>query len=223
MENKWNKFKNNKIAVHCNTKEESVLFIKKCREQNINTENYKYEWNQWKEYKENTCYDYDKKNKDLDFCDIETYKENDYIIIEFKDFIGMEKNKNMPYKIYEVLKLIEEDTTLEFQNEHGEIMKYKNGCVRCFKSNKNLELYGFSIADKWELIKQPVTFEEVLNSNKRCKVKHDLIKERFNVDGCSSYETSYETLDVLISFLSNSLDDKDLKEVIKNGKWYLED
>lgn len=136
------------------------------------------------------------------------YSKERFEIIEEKESDDMGK-----YKIYEALKMLEENKNLKFKNKHNEIMEYKQNCVRIFKDNKNIEFYGFVLEDEWELIKQPVTFEEVLNSDKRCKVEHELLDD----------ENEYETFDNLMYFLSNSLFEKELKEIIKNGKWYLED
>ncbi|GAA0115248.1 hypothetical protein [Clostridium senegalense] len=65
----------------------------------------------------------------------------------------------------------------------------------------------------FKLIKQPVTFEEVLNSEKRCKVEHELLHEQFE----------YQPLDNLMYYLSYSYYENDFKQILKEGKWYLED
>lgn len=136
------------------------------------------------------------------------------------------------YKTWEVLKMIEENKTLEFKNKRGEIIKYKNYCVRILKDNKNLEFYGFDIEDEWILIKQPVTFEEVLSLNKRCKVEHELINDEINIccnekvikDSCKFLISGrYLELNYLMLALSWIFSNEGIRKIIEEGKWYLED
>ena len=92
-----------------------------------------------------------------------------------------------------------------------------------------------------EVKRTPVTFEDVLNSDKKCRVEHELINERkyynllnekkkieFNEEwiqiAWEDYEKGdfldFENLMLIISYLAEF---DDLREIIKEGKWYLED
>lgn len=96
----WNRFKEEKIAVHCKTEREANDFCEKADKQNI-------KWgflrkvfeknNLWNNFKENTCYNY---NRDLGFnydglsyCDIDYYKKRNYKIIEWSDYMNKEFTK----------------------------------------------------------------------------------------------------------------------------------
>ena len=173
-----------------------------------------------KELTINKIYDVFYKNN-FEYKITNDLKEECLYLKERFQTIEEKESDNMTYKIYEVLKMIEKDKSLVFTDniydvfydKEYEVVRFKN------KAKETLNLKGIGFSQVFYLVEKSVTFEEVLNSNKLCKVKHDLIKKRFD----TSDSTTYELFDEIIAFLSNNLNDKELKEVIKNGKWYLED
>ena len=70
----WNS--KNKLAIHCDTEEKANKFIKESNKTN--------KWgdfgNYYKDYKEKTCY-----SNDSDYCDLNSYKEDNYIIYDFNE------------------------------------------------------------------------------------------------------------------------------------------
>ncbi|MGL4358590.1 MAG: hypothetical protein ACRCSY_07835 [Cetobacterium sp.] len=137
-------------------------------------------------------------------------------------------------KIWEILK--EENVGKEVKCSTGKeycIDKNCNYKIGIFKNGISIDLDSTEIMTlDFEFIQQPVTFKEVLNSDKKCRVEHELIKRLFRV--CESTEEvitknvfglidgKWLYLHDLLIALSWKLDNKELKNVIKEGKWYLE-
>lgn len=142
------------------------------------------------------------------------------------------------YKTWEVIKMLSENPKLQFKNEDGHIittekveshfLKYSNNKTE-ININNNLKLEA-----KWELIQESVTFEEVLNSDKECRVEHEILndlRKEYCLDEDFDAQYLIEELNILEVFLpftdcmyhlANLLNEIQLKEVIKNGRWYLE-
>jgi hypothetical protein len=84
-----------------------------------------------------------------------------------------------------------------------------------------------SIADAvFKKIQQPVSFMEVVNSNKKCRVEHTFIDNYSMCDNSlirSMYKKEYVGLGIVLEGLSKFYNSICLKEIIKNGKWYIEE
>lgn len=115
--------------------------------------------------------------------------------------------------------------------KEGEVWESKNRTIRVKYGNITIEnKTGFetktNVFDenvKYELKQQPVTFEEVLNSNKMCKVEHELIDKSeiySKMDGFTC--DGYALITNLFKSMSTHLSTIGFREVIKSGKWYLE-
>lgn len=142
----------------------------------------------WDVYRENTCY------YGVDVLCYGNVNNCDIKIIEWR-------NDNMK-NFREVIRDIKE----------GEVWESKNRTIRVKYGNITIEnKTGFetktNVFDenvKYELKQQPVTFEEVLNSDKRCRVEHELIEES-NSDEFVS----------IINLLTCGFTDESIKEIIK--------
>ena len=86
----WDKFKTEKIAVHCKTEEEAKDFC-------LNMHEHGMKWNDgdsyieeqyYDVYQEKMCYYADGEYSDLDFA-----KENGYIVLEWSDYTQKEFTK----------------------------------------------------------------------------------------------------------------------------------
>ena len=75
----------------------------------------------------------------------------------------------------------------------------------------------FKVIEKQQ---KPVNFMEVVNSDKKCKVEHELIDELKDYDKSIDYSKFYD-FDFLISYLSNDFYGDKLRLIIKEGRWYL--
>lgn len=88
----------------------------------------------------------------------------------------------------------------------GKVSKFRN------QFNGMVDTYK-----EWEKIKEPVTFEEVINSDKLCRVEHPfLIENEFDIK-------IFKTFDELMFGISNITNAHEMREIIKNGKWYLQE
>ena len=88
----WNKFKTEKIAVHCKTQKEANRFFYEMSLQGIlHTREHD---NYWDEYGECTCYTtkltyYLFNNTIWNYADKGWYEKNDYEILEFSDYFDV--------------------------------------------------------------------------------------------------------------------------------------
>lgn len=85
----------------------------------------------------------------------------------------------------------------------------------------------------FEFIQQPVTFEEVLNSDKKCRVEHEMFKDAcFRIKPSDSltiiqhkesiFNNQYMFIKDIMYVLGYVCTEDSLKKIIKEGKWYLE-
>lgn len=120
-------------------------------------------------------------------------------------------------KIWEILK--EENIGKEVKCSTGKeycIDKNCNYKIGIFKNGISIDLDSTEIMTlDFEFIQQPVTFEEVLNSDKKCRVEHKLTAEYSNFK-------EFMFLDILLSFISQYFGDEECKKIFKEAKWYLE-
>ena len=196
----WEGFRSGKFAVHCDTEEKAKDFIREAHKNGIKWAHAECGFTFWCFNKINTCY---YGGEELTYghinnCDIK--------IIEWRS----DNMKNFR----EVIRDIKEGEVWE--NEIFEIIKVGNGIEINLKNEPCVAIQGVFLGDnrKFKLKQQPVTLEEVLNSDKRCKVEHELLKDK--------YYSLYDEFDFILVEISSNFKTKETKEIIKNGKWYLE-
>jgi hypothetical protein len=122
-------------------------------------------------------------------------------------------------KIWEILK--EENRGKKVKDNKNIIYLVDENCVgNCILVKENefvaprftqIEMMNLD----FEFIQQLATFEEVLNSDKKCRVEHKLTAEYSNLEG-------FMYLDILLSFISHYFEDEECKKIFKEAKWYLE-
>lgn len=66
-----------------------------------------------------------------------------------------------------------------------------------------------------KVIQKPVTFEEVLNSDKKFRVEH------YKTNVLPIFKDFIE-IDSFLFYISQYFVSEDIKQIIKEGKWYLE-
>lgn len=136
------------------------------------------------------------------------------------------------YKLWEVIKMFSENKSLKFKCDKG-IIEYNGGYIT-WEQGCLLAIMEDTQEYEWELIQEPVTFEEVLNSDKKCKVEHKLIDlnllDEIHSDDNTTLndfenlrDEEFMNFHNLLSVLPWILNNKEFKTVIKEGKWYLED
>lgn len=114
-EERVNKFKNEKIAINCETEDEAKEFIKWCYLNEITWTNKKLGMNKtyYKEYKKTTCYIYHNKYQCLQYCSDNYYIIEGWKVVKYKDFMkekSVSKMTNLEYLI--TLGTIDNTTTL---------------------------------------------------------------------------------------------------------------
>lgn len=91
----------------------------------------------------------------------------------------------------------------------------------CFENNysiwENIGILTELTGVKFSAIKKdvPVSFIDVVNSNKKCRVEHELVENDI-------YEKEYHELKEVIGVMTAWYSTEELKRVIREGKWYLE-
>jgi hypothetical protein len=80
-----------------------------------------------------------------------------------------------------------------------------------WSNNEDVRVFYDLLDSKFIHIEKPVSFMEVVNSGKRCKVKHPDMPEE------------YMGLDDMLYCLGGGYDSEECAKIIKEGKWYLEE
>lgn len=139
-------------------------------------------------------------------------------------------------KIWEILKEENVGKTYKCNNENYEIYEAFGGLALRKESTicdqLDFDIYNFMTLN-FEFIQQPVTFEEVLNSDKKCRVEHEYLKQNWfkliitdNIMAKTYLEDvcnyKYMYLKNILYALSYKLDSENFNKVIKEAKWYLE-
>lgn len=97
-----------------------------------------------------------------------------------------------------------------------------------FKFNKELSICSSGINNMQRFVKveKPVSFNDVLNSDSKCKIEHwriaDLISDKD--DGQNFlWLQEYQNLDDIIHAIGEEFNTIAVKEILKDAKWYLEE
>lgn len=103
-----------------------------------------------------------------------------------------------------------------------DVLKTKSikGAIRFSNEEGNWHevLIGVDLGREWEEVKQPVDFMTAVKSGKRIRIEHDLVNE-FGVEDL----THFSSIDCLLYALGEDYNAKEVKDIIVNGKWYIED
>lgn len=125
------KFKNEKIAINCETIEEAKEFIKWCYASGMRLRGCEFVKTYFNDYKDKICYSFNfSGNECLGYCSKQFYKEEGYEIIKYKDFMKEDKMTNLEVAVSKGL--IEEGIPL-CRVTH--ICKYRTDCEgkECFE------------------------------------------------------------------------------------------
>lgn len=222
MEFDWEGFKNNKIAVYCDTEEKAKDFLTKCYEKEIFWSGNNKDLLHWNHYGNNTCYNYDfEKYKTIQFapkCFYENNKENEYKIIEWE--IKNKIDYDREYNIMEIMEFPENTNFVRVSDDlllkigcsnNGECKILINICA-----NIECKLSDIWTKSKFKIVKKDkkVTFQEAIqaygkdiyciwgNDNNEKHVSNYKIRNKWD-----------EILDFNNDYLS--------PEEIINGEWYI--
>lgn len=124
-------------------------------------------------------------------------------------------------KTLDAMKEIYKNTSKEFECKHiGKIyiLKYHE-LLNEIKANAkdetcNLELNNLDVMKfDWKEVKKPVDFMAAVKSRRRIKV----------VSSSLTTHDNYKSLDDLLYSLGKDFVKEDIRKIILNGKWYIED
>ena len=116
-------------------------------------------------------------------------------------------------KLSEVIKELEKDGTKIFVSDNLPFIEMKcqsqHGSIEFFRDT-SIYAGNIGLDREWEEIKQPITFDEVLNNGKVFKCKHPKIKEE-------GYWVLSRFIQMLYIEYFNSAE---IIDILKNGKFY---
>ena len=155
----WDRFKNGKIAVHCDTEEKANDFLKECNKQGITwTDGDKTtEINCWFWYEKDTSYACRDGKSKLKFEFLKHYKDKGLEIIKWE----IDKMKELTFK--EVIANIKEGEVCE--SEEKIIQKISCAIVIGLKDKENIgSEMGFLDNVKYKLQRKEYTFQEAFKA-----------------------------------------------------------
>ncbi|OOM81640.1 hypothetical protein CLPUN_10290 [Clostridium puniceum] len=122
-------------------------------------------------------------------------------------------------KLYTIQEVFEEAIGTEFEVV-GNMKTIKvadgvQGRILCWSNGEKALLSEVTIAAKFIKIPKPVSFMDVVNSDKKCRIEHELVDNEI-------YEKEYHDFREVIRVMTTWYSTKELKQVIREGKWYLE-
>jgi len=107
--------------------------------------------------------------------------------------------------------------------------EYKTIDWKCHPNDSFMRPFDFLINGIFMPIQQPVSFIEVVNSDKKCRVEHELVQKGLNGNVMDIYwaesfkRGEFIPFNFLMNIISYYLGWSELRTVIQEGKWYLED
>lgn len=155
----WDEFRNEKVAVHCDTEEKAREFIKECYKRGLkwsgSTEKHiMFDW-----YKKDTCYEYEIDESRLMFADKPYYKSDGYKIIKWESENMKFKvgDKVIPSKDTQWSEKTKYRTIIEIVKNKGyKLSPYEGVITSCIWHDNELKLY-----------EEPTefTFQELISRN----------------------------------------------------------
>ena len=93
-----------------------------------------------------------------------------------------------------------------------------------FKFNKNeeIKLCVISHYQKFIKVEEPVSFVDVLKSDKKCRVEHERIEKLMSNEENDFDFDEYMEIDEVLFELTNQCEASETRDVLLNGIWYLE-
>lgn len=136
------------------------------------------------------------------------------------------ESMNNEYDIYEIISDFKEGVIFNCKEPScykADKFKIKNRKLMILdhlgRWNEFKSIPGCTLSMRFTMhpIQKPVSFDQVLCSDKKCRVEHELFD--FN----RVFGDGYFGLDSILYEVANYLDEIEIKRVIREGKWYLEE
>lgn len=127
-------------------------------------------------------------------------------------------------KTWEMIKELTENPEKKFRNRNDyELIAGIDEDLGVINYEYNGEYLYFSPYDEWEEVKEPVSFIEAVESGKRVKVEYMYINDpNYKYIDLEEYE-EFDPLDILFSKLACDFSSVLIRDIIKNGEWYIEE
>lgn len=165
----WDEFKNEKVAVLCDTEEKAREFVKECHKRDMKWEKCTENQTMFDWYKNDTCYNFetDENENRLMFCDKPYYERENYKIIKWE-------SEKMKFNVGDKVRAI--DNYYAYTNKKMGFV----GLVKRIINSNSIEVETISSTDKneigecygvwvrhFEVVEEPTefTFQEVVSRN----------------------------------------------------------
>ncbi len=123
----------------------------------------------------------------------------------------------------DTLAMIEEaiaNPEVQYVTDCGKVY-YEGGRLRWVESNCVFGINCRTLQLKWTKMPQPVDFITAIDSRQRIRVHHSLFEKR--CVKMSDDESKFFNPDFILQFLSLHFDNGEIRRIIIDGKWFIED
>lgn len=211
----WDRFKNGKIAVHCDTEEKANDFLKECNKQGITwTDGDKTtEINCWFWHEKNTSYACSCGKSKLVFDFLEYHKDKGLEIIKWE----IDKMKELTFK--EVIANIKEGQIWESDIKIIKCSNNGNISVRS-KSDINSQIMNFNKDNLYKLKREEYTFQEAFKAYEEGKeIENIVTKYKFKKSNDGMIKITQRSGNITLTNESSVF--VTIDEI--RGKWYIND
>ncbi|MBU6137322.1 hypothetical protein [Clostridium tertium] len=211
----WDRFKNGKIAVHCDTEEKANDFLKECNKQGITwTDGDKTtEINCWFWHEKNTSYACSCGKSKLVFDFLEYHKDKGLEIIKWE----IDKMKELTFK--EVIANIKEGQIWESDIKIIKCSINGNITVRS-KIDNNSQIMNFNKDNLYKLKREEYTFQEAFKAYEEGKeIENIVTKYKFKKSNDGMIKITQRSGNITLTNESSVF--VTIDEI--RGKWYIND
>lgn len=211
----WDRFKNGKIAVHCDTEEKANDFLKECNKQGITwTDGDKTtKMNCWIWYEKDTSYACSDGKSKLTFEFLEHYKDKGLEIIKWE----IDKMKELTFK--EVIANIKEGQIWESDIKIIKCSINGNITVRS-KIDNNSQIMNFNKDNLYKLKREEYTFQEAFKAYEEGKeIENIVTKYKFKKSNDGMIKITQRSGNITLTNESSVF--VTIDEI--RGKWYIND
>jgi hypothetical protein len=91
-----------------------------------------------------------------------------------------------------------------------------------FNNDEPMSYCGINYLQRFVKVETPVSFMEVINYDSKCRVEHELIDKIMNDEENNFNFNEYMEIDEVLFQMTNKYGASETREILSNGKWYLE-
>lgn len=197
-------FKNERVYVHFDDKEEAKSFLEDCHEYHLD---WWYEEGEKQIILENEFYNFIFDNWGDGFLQFITHTHS---LIDM-GYIELNYSMENDYTLKEVISIIESDET--YISKEGIKISCSNDKLLKLSSteNKEIEFYKDTLFTK----EVPMNFSEAIKQGEKIRIEHELLKNH-------SFAEQYCSIAYVLTVLGTNFRTPQIKDIIENGKCYIE-